>query len=94
MSTPEEGPPPPGPSLPPHLKPPQNNTLRGQLLAINGAFAGVAILAVLLRIYVRTVMLRSFKADDYIMLAALVGSRIQVGNNNEADMYRLVASEF
>ncbi|KAF2812887.1 uncharacterized protein BDZ99DRAFT_555877 [Mytilinidion resinicola] len=43
-----------------------------QILAIMGVFCGFAFVAVLLRIYVRAVMLRVFGVDDYIMVIAMV----------------------
>ncbi|KAF2494293.1 hypothetical protein BU16DRAFT_512732 [Lophium mytilinum] len=43
-----------------------------QILAITGVFCGAAFMAVLLRIYVRAVMLKVFGSDDYLMVIAMV----------------------
>lgn len=42
------------------------------ILAVNGVFTGVSLLIVLLRVYVRTIMLKTFGADDYFIVAAMV----------------------
>jgi hypothetical protein len=42
------------------------------ILAINGAFTGLALCVVLARIYVRTIMLKTFGIDDGFIVAALV----------------------
>ena len=44
------------------------------ILAINGFFCGFSVLVVLLRGYVRAVMLKTVGVDDYLMLAATVRS--------------------
>ena len=41
-----------------------------QVLGITGAFFGAAMVTVSLRVYVRSVMLNVFGADDWVMLAA------------------------
>jgi hypothetical protein len=41
------------------------------ILAVTGAFTGLAGLVVLLRIYVRAVMLKTFGPDDWIMMVAM-----------------------
>lgn len=42
------------------------------ILAINGFFAGFTLLVVLARLYVRTFMLRSMGADDWLISAAML----------------------
>ncbi len=42
------------------------------ILAIVGAFVGCAVLVVALRVFVRTLMLKTFGPDDYVMVAATV----------------------
>jgi hypothetical protein len=42
------------------------------ILAINGFFCGVALIVVLARIYVRSVMLKTFGTDDYLITGAMV----------------------
>ncbi|KAE8453535.1 hypothetical protein EG329_010396 [Mollisiaceae sp. DMI_Dod_QoI] len=44
------------------------------ILAVTGAFTGFAALVVIMRIYVRAVMLKTFGADDWIMVVAMFGS--------------------
>ena len=41
------------------------------ILAVTGAFTGLAALVVILRIYVRAVMLKSVGPDDWIMMVAM-----------------------
>lgn len=48
------------------------STNAAQILAINGAFAGFAVVVVLLRVYVRAVMLKTMGIDDYLMMGATV----------------------
>ena len=43
-----------------------------EILAISGSFFAVATLVVLLRCYVRLVMLKVFGIDDYVMVVAMV----------------------
>ena len=45
------------------------------ILALLGAFGFTALTVVVLRLYVRTKMLKSVGADDYTMLVAMVSSR-------------------
>ena len=45
---------------------------RPNLFAIAGTFLTVSILMVILRIYVRIRILKTFGPDDYVMVAALV----------------------
>lgn len=57
--------------LPP--PPPQeylDETYAPQLLAVDGTMYGLAMLCVLLRIYVRVVMLKTFGLDDWVMVFA------------------------
>lgn len=42
------------------------------ILAINGSFTGFTLLVILARIYVRSIMLKTFGADDYFITAAMV----------------------
>jgi hypothetical protein len=42
------------------------------ILAINGFFCGVAVVVVLARIYVRSIMLKTFGTDDYLITGAMV----------------------
>ncbi|PMD25802.1 hypothetical protein NA56DRAFT_529236, partial [Hyaloscypha hepaticicola] len=42
------------------------------ILAINGFFCGVALIVVLARIYVRSVMLKTFGTDDYLITGAML----------------------
>lgn len=58
-------PPAPTPELP-------DDSNAGKLLALNGAFAGVALLVVILRIFARRVILKTFGVDDWLMIAAMV----------------------
>jgi hypothetical protein len=43
-----------------------------QLLSASGTLTGLALFVFLLRVYVRTIMLRVFGADDALMLVAVV----------------------
>jgi hypothetical protein len=45
------------------------------ILAINGAFTGIALVVVVLRVYVRTTILKFVGADDYVIVAAMVRNR-------------------
>lgn len=45
---------------------------RPKLFAITGTFISVAILAVVLRVYVRMRIIKTLGADDVMMVAALV----------------------
>jgi hypothetical protein len=47
------------------------------LLAIHGTFCGAAVLAVILRLYVKAFMLKSVGADDWVMVAAAVSGALQ-----------------
>ncbi len=49
-----------------------NYNIAPQLLTIVGTLAGLAIFVFILRLYVRTVVLNVFGADDYLMLGAVV----------------------
>jgi len=42
------------------------------ILAINGFFCGFTLIVVLARIYVRSIMLKTFGPDDYLITAAMV----------------------
>jgi hypothetical protein len=53
------------PSLP-------NDTNASLILSISGFLTGLAALIVLSRCYVRLIILKAFKADDWIMLFAMV----------------------
>lgn len=46
-------------------------TDKGGVLGIPSVFTGIALIVVLLRIYVRTTMLKSFGGDDYSMFDRL-----------------------
>jgi len=43
-----------------------------KVLAIVGTFVGCAVLVVVLRVFVRSIMLKMFGHDDYVMVAANV----------------------
>ena len=43
-----------------------------EVLGVTGAFAGAALIAVILRMYVRTIMLKFIGPDDYFMIAAML----------------------
>ncbi|KAF2024509.1 hypothetical protein EK21DRAFT_94032 [Setomelanomma holmii] len=61
------------PPMPP--RPPQeylDENLAPKMLAVDGTIFGLAMLCVLLRIYVRAVMLKTFGVDDWIMMLAAV----------------------
>lgn len=61
------------PTGPPQLTPEQiAYTNAPEILAITGSFFAAAALVVLLRCYVRLVMLKVFGIDDYIMVVAMV----------------------
>jgi len=49
------------------------------ILAVNGGFAGIALVVVILRIYIRSVVLRSIGSDDWVMVAAMVGRLLSFG---------------
>jgi hypothetical protein len=49
-----------------------NSSNAPSILAINGFFAGFTLLIVLARLYVRTFMLRSMGADDWLISAAML----------------------
>jgi len=57
---------------PTFANPNENNG--GVILAVTGTFTAFALLAVMLRMYVRTFMLKTVGADDYVMIAAMVCS--------------------
>ncbi|KZM21875.1 hypothetical protein ST47_g6996 [Ascochyta rabiei] len=62
----------PGPLPPP---PPQeylDENLAPKMLAVDGCFFGMAVLFVLLRVYVRAVLLKTFGIDDWIMVLAAI----------------------
>jgi len=42
-----------------------------EILGVTGAFTGAALIAVILRMYVRTRMLKFVGTDDYVILAAM-----------------------
>lgn len=42
------------------------------IIAVNGFFTGFTLLVVFARIYVRTIMLKTFGTDDYVIVAAMV----------------------
>lgn len=48
------------------------STNASTILAIVGSFVGCAVLVVLLRVFVRSVMLKMFGPDDYVMVVASV----------------------
>jgi hypothetical protein len=52
--------------------PDDNNAL--SILAINASFTGFALLAVVLRLYVRSIMLKTTGPEDYAIGAAMVHS--------------------
>lgn len=43
-----------------------------QILGVDGFFMALALVTVVARIYVRTVMLKTFGADDYIICISMV----------------------
>lgn len=43
-----------------------------KILAITGTFFTAALIVVMLRVYVRSVLLRVFGIDDYVMVGAMV----------------------
>lgn len=49
-----------------------NESNLGAILGPSGAFGALALIAVVLRLYVRTFMTRYVGADDYVMVAAMV----------------------
>jgi hypothetical protein len=57
---------------PPEGPLPPNDSNAPALLAIVGTFAGLAILSVLLRLWVRCVMLKTFGADDGLIIVAML----------------------
>ncbi|RDL36492.1 uncharacterized protein BP5553_05844 [Venustampulla echinocandica] len=60
---------------PPDFGPPPSNESHGQMiLGITGFFTAFACMAVLLRMYVRVVMLKRMGADDYVMIVAMLCS--------------------
>ncbi|KAI1609133.1 phosphatidylserine decarboxylase [Exophiala viscosa] len=50
----------------------KHNSNASNLLAIHGTFCGIAVLSVVLRLYVKGVMLKSMGSDDYTIIAAAV----------------------
>lgn len=44
------------------------------ILAVNGSFTFTALVVVVLRVYVRTAMLKFWGSDDYVIVAAMVSS--------------------
>jgi hypothetical protein len=52
--------------------PVDNSSNAPSILAINGVFCFVSVVVVLGRLYVRTVMLRSMGADDWLITAAMI----------------------
>jgi hypothetical protein len=64
----QDGPPAPPPLSPEYL----SETLAPTLNAIVGTLVGICTLVFLLRVYVRTRMLRIFGPDDWLMLVAVV----------------------
>lgn len=49
-----------------------------RILSITGTFFTAALIIVLLRCYVRAVMLRVFGKDDYMMVVAMVSRRASI----------------
>ena len=45
------------------------------ILAINGCFMAFALIIVGARMYVRSIMLKTVGADDYVIMAAMVSQR-------------------
>jgi hypothetical protein len=52
--------------------PPPDDSNASSILAINASFTGFAFLAVVLRLYIRSVMLKTMGLDDYAIAAAMV----------------------
>lgn len=83
---------------PPHMTPEYlafNN--KGEILSITGTFTGIALVAVLFRVYVRCVMLRVFGMDDYIIVLAMVRSFDSVccrGESRSTDRSAVVAVDW
>jgi hypothetical protein len=51
---------------------PSSSSLAPSILAINGAFTGLALVVVALRVYVRIKILKFAGADDWVIVAAMV----------------------
>lgn len=49
-------------------------TVAPKLLTVSGAFTAVALVIFLVRVYVRTVVLKVFGPDDWVMTAAVVSA--------------------
>lgn len=45
-----------------------------RILAVTGCFTAFALMVILARIYVRSVMLKTMGVDDYIVIVSMVGS--------------------
>ncbi|KAJ4331511.1 hypothetical protein N0V87_009092 [Didymella glomerata] len=60
----------PGPLSPPPPTEYLNEDLAPRMLAIDGILFGLAMICVLLRVYVRAIMLKTFGVDDWIMIVA------------------------
>ena len=54
---------------------PSSSTHAPSILAINGAFTGLALVVVALRVYVRIKILKFAGADDCVIVAAMVRNR-------------------
>lgn len=48
-----------------------NSDKGSKILAITGSFTAFACLVVMLRLYVRTFLLKTVGADDYVMIVAM-----------------------
>ena len=53
------------------MKPP-DESIASRLIVINSALAALALVTVVLRVYVRSVVLKTFGTDDGLMIAAMV----------------------
>jgi hypothetical protein len=51
---------------------PSSSSLAPSILAVNGAFTGLALVVVALRVYVRIKILKFAGADDWVIVAAMV----------------------
>jgi hypothetical protein len=49
-----------------------------QLVAVNSTFLTASLISILLRIYVRTFMVKAFGIDDWLMVAAAVRGALPV----------------
>jgi hypothetical protein len=62
-----------GPLPPPPPKAYLDENMAPHMLAVQGALFGLAMLCVLLRVYVRAVMLKTFGIDDWMIVVSMVG---------------------